>query len=207
MDRTETRSRRPSALQLHATAFVAAPLDPQTYRNLGYLMLSLPLGLAYFAMLAVGFGLVPGALSGTAWLLSGTGPVALVAALGGIAVGVLALPAMLPVLDGAQRLVDFERRLNRALLGGLSGRSIAGPVASERGPWRRVADRLRDMGSARALTYLVVKAPLAVLGSAVVAGAAALTGLLGLAPLLISTEAFSGVYVAAEIQPGIDAWL
>lgn len=170
-------------------------------------MLSLPLGLAYFAVLAVGFGLVPGALSGSAWLLGGTGPVALAAAVGCLAVGVIALPAMLPVLDGVRRLAGFERRLNRALLGGSSGLSFAKSVATGRGPWRRVADGLRDIRLARALTYLVVKAPFAVLGFAVVAGAAALIGLLVLAPLLVSTAAFSAVYTATDIQPGIDAWL
>ena len=48
------------------SALVEAPLDPQTYRHLTFLLLSVPLGLAYSLFLATGFGLVPGALSGFA---------------------------------------------------------------------------------------------------------------------------------------------
>src|ERR1700736_199978 len=39
-----------------------AVLDPQTYRNLGYLILAYPLGLFYFVFLAVGLSLGAGLL-------------------------------------------------------------------------------------------------------------------------------------------------
>lgn len=54
-------------------SLLGAPLDPQTYRNLGYLLLAFPLGLGYFVVLSVGVSLTLG-LSVT--LL---GPVALLA--------------------------------------------------------------------------------------------------------------------------------
>jgi hypothetical protein len=46
-----------------ATAFLTAPVRPQTYRNLAYLALQFPLGVAYFTllvpMLAFGLGTLP----------------------------------------------------------------------------------------------------------------------------------------------------
>lgn len=38
------------------------PIDPMTYRSLGYLLLAMPLGLAYFIILTVGFSLSVGLL-------------------------------------------------------------------------------------------------------------------------------------------------
>ena len=142
MDRTEPRTFRSAALHDPVAALVAAPLDPQTYRNLGYLILSVPLALAYLAFLAIGFGLVPGALSGTAWLLAGGGPVALVGVALCVAAGFVALPAMLPVLDAVRRLVGFERRVIGRLLGDAWSHDPAGAAAAgRRGPWRRLGER------------------------------------------------------------------
>jgi hypothetical protein len=65
----------------------------------------------------------------------------------------------------------------------------------------------RDLGMFRGLTFLAVKAPLAVLGSAVVAAAAVLIGLLVLAPVLVTTTTFGDLYAAVQIGPGLEAWL
>lgn len=208
MDRTEPRSHRPAGLPDSVVALVAAPLDPQTYRNLSYLILSVPLALAYLVFLALGFGLVPGALSGTAWWLAGGGPLALVGAALCLAAGLVTLPAMLPVLNAVPRLAAFEHRLIGRLLGDAWGWGAAGAtVTSGRGPWRSLGARLRDVGVARGLTYLLVKAPFALLGCAVVAAATALIALLLLAPALATTATFSGLYAAAGIGSGGDAWL
>jgi len=209
MDRIAPRPLRPSPFRDPAGALVAAPLDPQTYRNIGFLVLSIPLGLAYMAFLAAGFGLVPGALSGASARLAAAGePLALAAALGCLAVGVLALPALLPVLDAAQRLVRFEGRLIATLLGTpLAPAATVVAGGDQAGPWRRLAARLTDLGLARGLTYLAVKAPLAVLGFAVVAGSALLVTALLLAPALSESTALRDVYAAAGIDQTREAWL
>lgn len=192
-------------------ALVAAPLDPQTYRNLGFLLLSIPLGLAYLAFLAAGFGLVPGALSGASARLAIVGePAALGAAVVCLAAGVLALPALLPVLDVAQRVLGFERRLIGALLGGrvsIATTPLAAAGAAGRGPWRRLPTRLADLGLARGLTYLAIKLPLAVLGLAVVGGSAALVGALLLAPALADTASLGATYAAVGIDQTRETWL
>jgi hypothetical protein len=207
--RTETRHLRPFVFSEPTAALVAAPLELQTYRNLGYLLLSLPLGVAYFAVLLVGFGLVPGTLSGlSAWLVAGGGPLALVGAVLCVLVGVAALPAMLPVLAAVQRLIGLERRLTGNLLGGSLGRGVdreSAPI--RRDPWRRLASSLRDIGLARGMTYLVVKGPLAVVAFMVVAGAVGLIALLLLAPLLATNSTFADLYATADIQSGREAWL
>jgi hypothetical protein len=209
MDRIAPRPLRPSPFREPAAALVAAPLDPQTYRNLGFLMLSVPLGLAYLAFLATGFGLIPGALSGASLRLATLGePIAMTAALVCLAVGVLALPMMLPVLDAAHRLIGFERRLIRSHLGG----SVAPATTIEFGgasvgPWRRLAARLTDVGFARGLTYLVVKGPLALLTFAVVAGSSLLILGLLMAPALSEVAVVADFYAAVGIDQAREAWL
>lgn len=208
MERSDSRQPRPSLLHRPAEALVAAPLDPQTYRNLWYLLFSLPLGLAYLAFLGAGFGLVPGVLSSASARLAAAGePLAVLAAVLCIAAGVLVLPAMLPVLDLAQRLVRFERRLSRRLL----GNPLAHPPAAEStfaaGPWRRVAARLSDLGLARGLTYIAIKGPLALLGAAVVIAALATVAALLLAPALYRSPLAGDAYAAAGIEHLGQAWL
>ncbi|WP_323675420.1 sensor domain-containing protein [Halorubellus sp. PRR65] len=96
-------------------SLLAAPLDPFTYRTLGYLVLAAPIGLAYTVLLSVGFGLSVG-LS-----ITPLGPVVVVATLlsvvalawadahltGGL-LGVDVTPR-LPAVD--QGVVDFLKEL------------------------------------------------------------------------------------------------
>lgn len=72
----------------------AAPLRLQTYRNLLYLSLAFPLGLAYFVFFAVGFGL------GVS-----------------LAFVVVGIPLLLFVLAAALGLASVERKLTALLLG------------------------------------------------------------------------------------------
>jgi hypothetical protein len=73
---------------------VAAPLRPQTYRNLLYLSLAFPLGLTYFVFLAVGFGV------GVS-----------------LAFVVVGIPLLVAVLAVALGLASVERKLATLLLG------------------------------------------------------------------------------------------
>lgn len=94
---------------------VAFPVDPQTYRNLAYLLLSAPLGLAYFVFLASGAALSLG-LS-----LTLLGPVAFLATLlvavglawaeTRLATGLLGVDVEAPGLPDADGAVAFVREL------------------------------------------------------------------------------------------------
>jgi hypothetical protein len=190
------------------SALVEAPLDPRTYRNLTYLMLSAPLALAYALFLATGFGLVPGALSGFALRLMESGdPAAFAAAALCLALGVALLPMVGPVLDVSRRLVRFERRVTSSFLGiGAQPDQFASAVPST-DPWRRVLIQGSDVGLACGLTYLLVKGPLAALSLAVVGGAAALIGGLLFAPLLAQVGPLGDLYAAAGVEGALRLWL
>jgi hypothetical protein len=191
------------------SALVEAPLDPRTYRHLSFLLLSVPLGLAYALFLATGFGLVPGALSGfAARLLEDGDPAAFAAASLCLALGVALLPLVGPVLSASRRLIGFERRLSSRLLGGLVTTADAGPVtppASD--PWRRVLVQGGDVGLMRGLTYLLLKAPLALLSLAVVAGSVTLIAGLLFAPALYQMGSLTDLYAGFGIEERRQAWL
>jgi hypothetical protein len=83
-----------TSLRDAAVAFVGVPARPQTYRNLLYLVLAFPLGLAYFVVLATGFSL-------------GTG----------LAITVVGVPILLATLAAARLLANVEAELANRLLG------------------------------------------------------------------------------------------
>jgi len=84
-----TRSLRDAAVE-----FVGVSTRPQTYRNLLYLALAFPLGLAYVLVLATGFSL--GA---------------------GLAITVIGVPILLATLAAARLLANVEAELANRLLG------------------------------------------------------------------------------------------
>ena len=105
----------PSTIEEAPRAFVVAPFESETYRNLAYLVLACPLGLAYFVLLVVGASLTlslsitllgPIALGGTLLLAVGVAWVD-----GKLTAGVLGVdvePAF-PDRDGG--LIAFAKRL------------------------------------------------------------------------------------------------
>ena len=209
MQRTTSYSSRPSPSHRPMSALVEAPLDPRTYRHLTFLLLSVPLGVAYALFLLTGFGLVPGALSGfAARLLDDGDPTALAAASLCLALGVAMLPLVGPVLTASRRLIRFERALTSRLLGALvvaDDAVTSSPPAAD--PWRRVLAQGGDVGLLRGLTYLLLKAPLALLSLAVVAGSAALIAGLLFAPALYHQVWFTELYAGAGIDERRQAWL
>ncbi|MFH5799847.1 sensor domain-containing protein [Haladaptatus sp. CMAA 1911] len=106
-----------------------APMRLQTYRNLCYVLLMFPLGLAYFVMLSVGFPLAVG----------------LVAVLVGI-------PLVVLLLAVAVGLADVERRL----VGSLLGVEIPSSPAEPRpGLWNRTKHLVTDTRTWKAVAYLL----------------------------------------------------
>ncbi|SMB92592.1 sensor domain-containing protein [Deinococcus hopiensis] len=109
-------------------------LRPRTYAEGLYLLLSFPLGLAYFCALAVGLAL--GASLVIVWV---------------------GLPLLLLVLVGALAAANFERLLAARLLGVRLHR-FPRPRPTD-GWWPWAVQRLGDVGTWKALLYLLVKFP------------------------------------------------
>lgn len=119
----------------HSGDIFGVPFRRQTYRNIAYLLLQLPLGIVYFVFLVVGLvlgvGLIP------------------------ILVG---FPLLFGMLAAASALGRRERRLAHNLL----GISIPPPIKPDRGPqrfWRRISTQLRDQVTWTILLYLILKLP------------------------------------------------
>jgi hypothetical protein len=112
-------------------SFLAVPVRRQTYLNLLYLCLSFPLGLAYFAFVALGLSL------GVA-----------------LAVTVVGLPLLAVVVAGALGLAGVERRLTALLLGVEMGPGARLSGASTR---ERLLSLATNHGTWTALVYLPTK--------------------------------------------------
>lgn len=115
-----------------------AVVKPQTYRNMLYLLLSYPLGLAYFIVLVVGFSLGVGMLI--------------------IFVG---LPILLAVFALSRGFLHLERWLASALLGAHIPERA--PVPAPRGLIERGKAILRDPSTWRGLAYLLVRFPMGII--------------------------------------------
>jgi hypothetical protein len=139
--------------------FLGVAVDPQTYRNLAYLLLTFPLGILYFTVIvsggSAGLGMVP------------------------IAVGV---PVLVAVLALATALAGFESRLTRGLVGTDVDYSAPDPsdlTAVEYG--KRVAF---DPRSYLAVGYLLSKFVIGIAAFVVMVTSAALSAAFAAAPLL-----------------------
>ncbi|MFC7095939.1 sensor domain-containing protein [Halobaculum marinum] len=113
-------------------SFLASPFRRQTYLNLLYLSLAVPLGFAYFLLLAIG---VPLGL--------------------GLVFVVIGIPVLALLVAVSLGLADVERRLTSALLGvDIEHRRPASPDES----WReRLTEVVTDRGTWTALVYLPSK--------------------------------------------------
>jgi len=151
-----------------ALAFVGVPARTQTYRNLLYLALAFPLGLAYFLVLATGFSL--GA---------------------GLAITVVGVPILLATLAAARLLANVEAALANRLL----GTDVAGASLDTSGGALAVAERLAteprtwlDVG------YLVGKFAFGVAAFAALTTALSVSVSLLAAPLTYSSAYHVGVH-------------
>lgn len=137
---------------------LGAIVDMRTYKNLAYLLLSFPLGLAYFLFLIIGLSLGVG----LTFILIG-------------------IPLLLFVLVTALALIEFERNLANVLLG-----TELLPAYSKT-PNTSFADRAKalftNLQSIKGLAFLLVKFPLGIISFVVSVVTIALTLGLFFAPL------------------------
>jgi signal transduction histidine kinase len=141
--------------------YVAVAWQPATWRNVLYLLLSLPLGAAYFAVLAAGLG-------------AG-------AALAVVVVGLVVLGLTLWAWRG---MAALERLLARLLL----DVRIHPPADRDRGlPWLRRAELwIRDPVTWKSLVYLLAKLPMGLVAFALLAFLGFSSLVLAVAPAIVA---------------------
>ncbi|WP_459192205.1 sensor domain-containing protein [Halosimplex sp. J119] len=146
--------------------FVGVTVDPQTYRNIAYLLLAFPLGILYFTVLwgggATGISLVP-------FLLLG-------------------VPVLVAVLGVAVYLTELEARLARGLL----GRDVVceTPRPGEETAVAFAKRLVTDVRSYRAVVYLLSKFVIGVTAFAALSAGASTSVLMVLAPFLYDHPEF-----------------
>lgn len=111
-------------------AVLGVPFRLQTYRNLLYLVLSFPLGLAYFTFLSVGLSLGVG-----------------------LAITVVGIPILLAVLAVSTGLAGVERKIATLLLG-VEVESPGWVVTDSGSITERCKRLVTDLGTWKALVYL-----------------------------------------------------
>jgi len=142
---------------------VGALFDAQSYRNALYLLLSFPLGLAYFVGLTVGLALGVG-----------------------LAVILIGIPILFAVLLTVRTLAGVERVLANVLL----GTEISQPASLSGGDLRSLAEQLvRSRATWMAGAFLLLKLWIGVAGFVLVVTGGALAGAFVTAPLHYSREA------------------
>lgn len=112
----------------------AVPFRLQTYRNLLYLVLALPLGVLYFVFLGVGLSVGVG-----------------------LALTVVGVPVVLAVLAVATGFASAERKLTALLLGVEIDRPADSPFAADRTLVERVKLLVAGVGTWKAVVYLASK--------------------------------------------------
>jgi signal transduction histidine kinase len=159
-----------------AGRFAGVAVRPQTWLNLAYLLIALPFGIAYFAVLVVG-GSVGAAL----------------------AVVIVGLGILLATLAASRGMAAIERGLARVVL----GVPIAMPpdVRSQK-PLERIGRWLRDPMTWKGLVFVALKFPLGIVSFAVVCTAGFFSLVLMFAPLivLVTTVTVFGWIVESPLQ-------
>jgi len=155
------RGRRPRRLSAASLArFARVARDPQSYRNLLYLTLALPLGVGYVTVLAV--GLSAGA---------------------GLAVILVGLVVLLATLFALRMMATVERTLARTLLRVTIHPPIEGGIDPT---WRqRVQLWLRDPVTWKSLVFLLAKLPMGIVASTLIVTLGLGSLLITLAPVLV----------------------
>mgnify|MGYP003836013207 FL=1 len=155
--------------------FFGVAVDPQTYRNLAYLLLTFPLGILYFTVLwgggAAGVSTIP------------------------ILVGI---PILVAVLALAVNLADLETRLARGLLGADVAYETPQPSDETLGEYvKRLA---LDPRSYLAVVYLFSKFVVGLVSFVGLTFASVLSSLLVLAPVLYNRPGASYQFGVTTIE-------
>jgi len=182
------RRRRLTAASLARFARVAR--EPQSYRNLLYLAIALPLGIAYVAILVAGLSI--GA---------------------GLAVIVIGLALLLATLFALRAMAAVERTLARRLLRIAIHPPLEGGIHAN---WRqRVQLWLRDPVTWKSLVFLLGKLPMGIIAFAAITLLGLTSVVLTLAPALVAItpiiffgwEIDNPVAAIAAVPVGIVLWL
>ncbi len=126
---------RPSPLR----RFFGVVTQPQSYRNLGYLLLGLPLGTIWFTVLISGY----------------------TTAISMLVVALLGIPMLLGLWYVTRSLANVERSTANALLG--QHLALAPLASGDRGNlWVRLRSMSRDRDRRRELAYLLLRFPVGI---------------------------------------------
>ncbi len=117
--------------------FFGVVIDPQSYLNIVYLLLALPLGIAYFTFLVTGLSLGFGLI-----------------------ITLVGIPILLLVLGGSSLLVKFERWAAQEVLKQQIVQPSAQPV--DGGWWTRLKAHLGNRITWTGLLYLLLKFPVGI---------------------------------------------
>jgi signal transduction histidine kinase len=168
----------PAAISAVPRRFFGVVTRPQTWKNLVYLALAFPLGVAYVVVLAVGLS---------------TGA--------GLAIVFVGLGILFATLMAWRGMAALERGLARSLL----GVRIPLPPAREEGlpAWVRVKQWLRDPVTWKSLVFVIAKLPLGIVALAALAGPGFVAVVLLLSPLI--TAFVPIVFFGWEIADPLEA--
>ena len=157
--RTTRRPSSPASRTSPVRRFLGVVAEPQSYRNLTYLLVGLPLGTLWFALLISGLSV---------------GVSMVVVALAGV-------PMLLGLAYVSRSFANVERRAANVLLG---HHLAAAPQASAvRGNvWVRLRSMCRDRGRRRELVYLLARFPVGIATFTVAVTALATPVLVAYAP-------------------------
>ena len=117
---------------------IAVPFEGRTYMSIAYLLLSLPLGIAYFTFLIVGFAVGLGSL-----------------------MVVLGVPVLVLTISLAWKFMSLERHLAGSVL----GQSIPAPFAEadhQASFWSRLKARLLHRSTYKGIAFLLAKLPIGI---------------------------------------------
>jgi len=118
-------------------------VEQQTYLNVLYLLLGLPLGIIYFTFLVTGFSLA-----------------------GGLLIIYAGIPILLLTFAGILLMAEFERVLVRQMLGkgipSVPGPDVAGAENIWQNLWGRIKFHFRDRITWTALVYLLARFPIGI---------------------------------------------
>ena len=148
-----------AAISAAPRRFIAVVGRSQTWKNLAYLALAFPLGLAYVIVLSVGLSV--GA---------------------GLAIVFVGLPILCATLAAWRGMASLERTLARSLL----GVRIPMPPQRESGltAWTRVKLWLRDPVTWKSFVFVIAKLPMGIVALVVITVPGALALVLALAPVI-----------------------
>jgi hypothetical protein len=164
--------------------FLAAPFRPRTYGNLLYLMLALPLGLAYFVFLSVG-------------LTAGFG----------LTLIWIGIPLLALVFAGTWAFAAFERQAAIHLLGADVPPMAPVPTGAARSAWQRAGDFFSNPVTWKGMGFLLLKLPLGIVSFVATVTLLSVSGALLLAPLFWEVGVFEIDTVTFQLDSLGAAWV